>query len=841
MVDFQRLRAARTTPPAIDPLEIFRRLPKPPGINDLYTSQAEVLAGWFGRRAERDLVIKLHTGGGKTLVGLLIARSMLNEFRQPVAYLVPTVQLVEQTVRLAAEYSLSAVPYERGVAFPREFLAADSVLVCTYQALFNGMSRFGVRGTSRDVTILGGIILDDAHVASSTVRDAFTLSVEKSGADEDYAYLTTLFRGAFNDLGKAGTFDDIVAGRDAGVLEVPYWAWQARSKQVREYLSTKATDYQFAWPFLRDAFDSCHALVGRNAFVISPILPLVDMVPSFAECRRRVFMSATIYDDSALVRTFEADPNSVGKPISSASLAGVSERMILAPELTGLPSTTDFQDILLKLIDWASNRMGVGTVVLVPSAPASKNWQPTASHPDTSEQVATCVREMQNQMTRGPYVFANRYDGIDLPGDACRVLIMAGVPRGMAEYDVMRANSFLGGTELSTSLAQRIEQGIGRAARGAGDYCVVILTGKDLISWVSQEANRKFLTSSTRAQLDMGVEVSRAITTTADLVGTILKCLNRDRDWVKYHAETLADLADTQILDAESLRAAKTERKAFRLARDGYYEKAITSLDKLAERQDGVDPHTKGWLKQLAARYAQFWGKEDVAQTLQQHAYAANPNLIRPRSTQTYVPLAVSGRQAEAIVARIADFPLRRGYLADFDETVSQLVPEASANQFEQALANLALYLGFQAERPDHKYGVGPDVLWILSDQSAFVIEAKSRKNSTNALTKDQHGQLLNASEWFKREYPNLTGLRVSIHPNVSATRSTVTGETKALTLAKLGELVGDTRLLLAELCESVRPTAELVNRCQQLLDRSNLTPVKLAQTYLVPFEPITS
>ena len=99
VVDFENLRITRKKPKPIDPLEIFRRLPKPPGINDLYTSQAEVLQAWFDRRKmQRDTVIKLHTGGGKTLVGLLIAQSTLNETGEPVLYLVPTKQLVSQTI-----------------------------------------------------------------------------------------------------------------------------------------------------------------------------------------------------------------------------------------------------------------------------------------------------------------------------------------------------------------------------------------------------------------------------------------------------------------------------------------------------------------------------------------------------------------------------------------------------------------------------------------------------------------------------------------------------------------------------------------------------------------------
>ena len=101
MVDFKKLRESKAQPTVIEPIEIFRRLPKPPGINDLYVSQAQALEKWFARRDEQDIVIKLHTGGGKTLVGLLIASSILNEHHEPVIYLAPTVQLGVKLAKLS--------------------------------------------------------------------------------------------------------------------------------------------------------------------------------------------------------------------------------------------------------------------------------------------------------------------------------------------------------------------------------------------------------------------------------------------------------------------------------------------------------------------------------------------------------------------------------------------------------------------------------------------------------------------------------------------------------------------------------------------------------------------
>jgi len=244
MVDFKQLRAAKAKPVAIDPIEIFRRLPPPPGFFDLSPAQKEVLETWFKRRDELDLVIKLHTGGGKTLVGLLIAQSILNETREPVVYLSPNLQLVSQILDKADEYSIPAVTYDKEeYFFPDDFLAGESVLVCTYQALFNGRSRFGAPGSKREVLDVGGLILDDAHVAFSTVREAFTISVKRSKDEEAYITLTNMFRDDFRQFDKLGTFDDVVSGGDYNILEVPYWSWHARATQVREYLRKKPDDY----------------------------------------------------------------------------------------------------------------------------------------------------------------------------------------------------------------------------------------------------------------------------------------------------------------------------------------------------------------------------------------------------------------------------------------------------------------------------------------------------------------------------------------------------------------------------------------------------------------------
>lgn len=240
MVDFNKMRRTRSQPKPIDPKDIFLRLPKPPGIEDLWSSQASALKEWFERRNQRDIVIKLNTGGGKTLVGLLVAQSVMNEFQGPVLYLCPTTQLQEQILTKASEYGIKAVPYTRGADLEEEFLAARSVMVATYAALFNGLTRFGLAGGSRDIIKLEALVLDDAHTAFANLRDAFTISIDSAKLPDLYKELVQLFRPEFGQLERQGTFDDVVAGRDEAVLEVPYWGWKSKMDEIRERLAAIA-------------------------------------------------------------------------------------------------------------------------------------------------------------------------------------------------------------------------------------------------------------------------------------------------------------------------------------------------------------------------------------------------------------------------------------------------------------------------------------------------------------------------------------------------------------------------------------------------------------------------
>jgi replicative superfamily II helicase len=463
----------------------------------------------------------------------------------------------------------------------------------------------------------------------------------------------------------------------------------------------------------------------------------------------------------------------------------------------------------------------------VPSNFAAKAWEDVSDFAEGSEKVEQMVEALQARTTSGPVVFANRYDGIDLPGDSCRLLVMEGLPAGTSDYEFLRAATLYGGATISRMLAQRIEQGIGRGARGAGDHCVVLLVGSDLAGWIAKDANFKLLTSATRAQLDMGSTVSKEVKDVRDFANTITLSIRRDAGWVEYHAATLAENVRQEEPDPKRFDVAAAERKAFNNWADGYYDKAIAKLDRVANSKEAPDDQTRGWLLQLAGRIASNWGQNERSDELQRSAFGANRNLLRPRVMPPYRALPMPGAQGAAISFQLRGYRMRRGLLQRFEQVASMLNANASANQFEQALADLGELIGLSTERHDDG-GEGPDVLWLLPTRIALILEAKSRKQDKNPLTKEEHGQLLVAQQWFDKNYDGYSSLRVVVHPTNRATPAAAAHESYALTLDRLTALVADARILLTELCESQLTDIELEGQCQQLLERSSIRADRL-------------
>ena len=225
--------------PLIEPRDIFASLGTRPWPR-LRVEQDQVLKTWFGRRTETDLVIKQNTGGGKTVVGLLIAQSGLNEGAAPAAYVVPDTYLVNQVMDEALSLGLMVTTDARST----EFISGAAILVCTFDKVVNGRTVFGLAGNPNARTI-GTLVVDDAHAALAAARKQFTIDVPPD--HPAYGKALTLF----GDELKRQSLKNATAlltGDHASPLRIPFWAWADKWEVITDEIASTPDLSRFPGP-----------------------------------------------------------------------------------------------------------------------------------------------------------------------------------------------------------------------------------------------------------------------------------------------------------------------------------------------------------------------------------------------------------------------------------------------------------------------------------------------------------------------------------------------------------------------------------------------------------------
>ena len=138
---FRPKAAAETS--AASPEQLFPLLPRTNRNSDgLWSQQTDVLRDYMTHIGTRDLSVELPTGTGKTLPGLLIADWRRRTKQGRAVFACPTLQLVGQVVRAAADEGIPAVDLSGGwrswnTADEQKYQSARAIAIVTYSTVFN--------------------------------------------------------------------------------------------------------------------------------------------------------------------------------------------------------------------------------------------------------------------------------------------------------------------------------------------------------------------------------------------------------------------------------------------------------------------------------------------------------------------------------------------------------------------------------------------------------------------------------------------------------------------------------------------------------------------------------
>ncbi len=586
MVDFGRHIKKRAAERPTNPVEIYERLDRLSDTGPLRPAQEYVLTEWdTNRRADRDLIVKLHTGQGKTLVGLLMLRSRLNEVTGPALYLSPNKFLVNQICLQARRFGIAITNGNEVDDLPPAFLSGQQIYICTVQKLFNGLTKFGLKASSHP---LGTVLMDDCHACIDSIKDACSISL-KAGT-QSYTALLTLFTRDLRDQG-AGTFSDIVAGEYEAILPVPYWAWIDRRDEVTEILSKHRQDdgIKFVWPVLKDMLDKCCCVISGTGLEITPHIPPLHQFGSYHNAKHRIFMSATVTDDSFLVKGLRLSADTITKPVIYPKEKWFGEKMILIPTL--IDGETG-RDKIVERFAKPREKRSFGVVGLCPSKKAAELWRKAGAEVAEAGTITDHILGLLNGHYDKAVCVVNRYDGIDLPDNHCRILILDSKPFSGGLIDRYNESCRPGSKVTAQRTARMIEQGIGRAVRGEKDYCAVILVGGDLVRAVQRGDVKKFYSSQTRKQIEIGIEIANlseeevkhGISGIDIAVESVKKLLNRDSGWKDYYSDRMASVTLDRPNEA-MLELHAVELKAETKAEEGRYVEAQKVIQDMLDKR----------------------------------------------------------------------------------------------------------------------------------------------------------------------------------------------------------------------------------------------------------------
>lgn len=735
VINFGKLAKAKTSAVPATHEELFEQLDRRSTHQILRPVQTEALRGLDTQRSEQDCVLKVSTGSGKTVVGLVYAEIMRRRYPgEPVLFLCPTWQLIDQVKQTATQIGIVAESFPE-IGPPLDACEGRSILVCTYDKLFTRGDAFSKWGI-----VPSAVVMDDVHSGIDKVRQKYTVSIPTVA----YYQIRTLFR-SIADACDPAVWHAILNNDASARFEVPYWLWQPQASAVAAILEQQRedNDLRFSWQNISRYLEQARLCISGTGAELSLPVPAVEERLAFANAKHRLFMSASIKDGTSLLRDLGCQPEALDRVIEPPSDKGAGERMILPVAL--IDPKLDKPQIAALCVALSKR---VNVVVLTSSAAQSAVWAGFGATACAGGEVDTAVANLRSSSSGHFYAFAQRFDGVDLPDDACRVLVVDGSPIGERMCDQIDVERQKDSPGYNTRTVNRLEQALGRAVRSSADFAAVLLVGADLAAFVGRKDVKDLLEPHTREQIELGKDVAEQLRGDARPIDAIARAvdylLDRTEAWKDSHRERMASVARSVRGKGLTLleQAALSERLAWVAVKARNHQGAVAAL------QSRVDDRSLHEVQraELMVRMAGYMHQFDPARaaTLYRAAFQINSTLPRPPQLpdRRYTQIR---QQALLFSEGLEPFATPAAAVAKFEELRARLAYAGSAAAVEGALLELGKLLGATASRPEKETGRGPDVLWIFDDV-CFCIEAKNEKS--RPIFKQDAEQLLISKQW---------------------------------------------------------------------------------------------
>ena len=468
----------------------------------LLDHQGQILRSYSTKGCEvQDVALQLPTGSGKTLVGLLLAEWRRRKFRQKVVYLCPTRQLVSQVAEEAlSKCGLKVEPFvgskdDYSVQAKAAYEDSDRVAITTYSSLFNVNPFF----SDPDI-----VILDDAHTSENYIADMWTLEITDKSDERLFNGFAKILRQKIDEI----TYDKLVEESDFNIQwvdKIPTLYLIEISNTIRKFVDENISQSdKYSWSMIRDNLHACHAYISHGKILIRPLIPPTWTHGPFANASQRIFMSATLGLGGDLER-LTGRKDILRLPIPEGwDQQGVGRRFFIFPEKS--LEDNDIEALRFELIKEAGR-----CLILTPNNSAAEEMKRKIEN--SLECQIFSGQDLENRKNEfveaksAVAIVANRYDGIDFPDDACRLLFIDNIQRTVNLQELFLMSRMAARLLFSERIQIRVLQAIGRCSRGLNDYSAVVITGN--LDYLSDQKNYKYFHPELQAELIFSIDQSK--------------------------------------------------------------------------------------------------------------------------------------------------------------------------------------------------------------------------------------------------------------------------------------------------------------------------------------------
>lgn len=760
----------RAAPCPDDPESLFRDLRKR-RVPGLLSHQADLLRSYMTvHNQHADIALQLPTGSGKTLVGLLIAEWRRRKYSERVVYLCPTRQLVNQVADQAvSKYGIdlhaftgSRASYDASAA--SDWQNGEAVGVTTYSSLFNTNPFFS------DPNL---IILDDAHSAENYVSKFWSLQFDRTNAQHEAAF-SALSGVLLRVLQPADRSRFAAAAGSAAdeqwVEKVPTPTFQELAPEIVSLLDehTQGTDLRYAWSILRDSLHACHLYLSRRTILIRPLIPPSATHAPFANATQRIYMSATLGAGGDLERVTGRCPIQKIPVPAGWDKQGIGRRFFVFPKR----SLDDD-----AAIDFAFKAIALGgrALYLVPDDPSAQRIRTAIAN----ELGCSVFDATQLENSKQPFVtsdkavavVANRYDGIDLIDDECRLLLTDGLPGGanlQERFFVLRVTAQL---LLDDRILTRLVQGFGRCTRSPNDYAAVVILGETLNSYLFKKERREFFHPEIQAELEFGLEQSKD-STCDGMLENLRVFLQHSAEWEQADQAIISlrqGLAQRTVAAVNDLAAAVVGELDYQYALwNSDYSAALEHCRTVLGKLNHTDLRgyralwlylagSAAWL----AHRAGMLPNDEIAKDYFRQAQAAAPVLRWLVGLRTTQPAAAASAPPGALDAGAAAIVERlevvlegmgtihdRKYDAEEKAILDLILQTSDGKRFEAGHERLGKFLGYDAGNRDED--AAPDPWWIADDATCFVFEDHAEGSPETVFSASKARQAAAHPDWIR-------------------------------------------------------------------------------------------